>query len=596
VTAPVLALPDFSLPFTIETDACGVGIGAVLSQNGHPLAYVSKALGPKTRGLSTYEKEYMAILLAVEQWRSYLQHSEFTIYTDQKSLAQLDTQRLHTAWQQKVFTKLLGFQYKVLYKKGVENSAADALSRHPAPPVHIMHISCAIPQWLTSVVASYASNSQAQALLQQLSLSTGAVGHYTLHQGVIKYKNKIQLQVYHALHASAVGGHSGFPVTFARVSQLFYWPQMKTMIKERVQNCQTCQQAKPDRHKYPGLLQPLPIPDQAWQMVTMDFIEGLPRSKHYNYMLVVVDKFSKYAHFIPLSHPFTTLTVAHAFMDHVYKLHGMPLSIVTDLNRIFTSHLWQELFKLSGTQLKMSSAYHPQTDGQIERVNQCLETYLRCFIHAYPSQWYSWLSLSEYWYNTCYHTSLQTTPFKALYGYDPNHFGIVPLHDISVPDLSDWLHHRNLMNQLLKQHLSRAQQRMKKQADKKRSERVFSVGDMVYLKLQPYIQTSVHHHSNNKLSFKFVGPYEIVEKLSSVAYKLKLPPTSAIHSVFHVSQLKQAPGQDHSVSTALPPPGSTLQIPIRILQRRLITCGTTVVLQVLVHWSHLPERSRHLGR
>ena len=137
----------------------------------------------------------------MEQWRSYLQHSEFTIYTDQKSLAQLDTQRLHTAWQQKVFTKLLGFQYKVLYKKGVENSAADALSRHPAPPVHIMHISCAIPQWLTSVVASYASNSQAQALLQQLSLSTGAVGHYTLHQGVIKYKNKIQLQVYHALHA-----------------------------------------------------------------------------------------------------------------------------------------------------------------------------------------------------------------------------------------------------------------------------------------------------------------------------------------------------------------------------------------------------------
>jgi len=333
-----------------------------------------------------------------------------------------------------------------------------------------MHISSVVPQWLTSVVDSYSAHSQAQELLQQLSLSTHPVGHYSLHQGVIKYKNMIwlgassdlQSQVYQALHASAVGGHSGFPVTYARVSQLFYWPNMKTMIKDWVQACHICNQAKPDRQKYPGLLQPLPIPDQAWQMITMDFIEGLPRSNRYNCILAVVDRFSKYAHFIPLSHPFTALTVAHAFMDHIYKLHGMPFSIVTDRDRIFTSHLWQELFKLSGTKLKMSSAYHPQSNGQTEHVNQCLETYLRCFVHACPSQWSSWLSLSEYWYNTCYHSSIQITPFKALYGYDPNHFGIVPVQDITVPDLSEWLQHRNFMNQLLKQHLSRAQHRMKK--------------------------------------------------------------------------------------------------------------------------------------
>jgi len=283
----------------------------------------------------------------------------------------------------------------------VENCAADALSRHPAPPTQLMHISSVVPQWLTSVVDSYSAHSQAQELLQQLSLSTHPVGHYSLHQGVIKYKNMIwlgassdlQSQVYQALHASAVGGHSGFPVTYARVSQLFYWPNMKTMIKDWVQACHICNQAKPDRQKYPGLLQPLPIPDQAWQMITMDFIEGLPRSNRYNCILAVVDRFSKYAHFIPLSHPFTALTVAHAFMDHIYKLHGMPFSIVTDRDRIFTSHLWQELFKLSGTKLKMSSAYHPQSNGQTEHVNQCLETYLRCFVHACPSQWSSWLSL-----------------------------------------------------------------------------------------------------------------------------------------------------------------------------------------------------------
>lgn len=219
ITAPILALPDFSQPFCVETDACGVGIGAILSQNGHPLAFVSKALGPKSRGLSTYEKEYMAIILAVDPWHSYLQHSKFVIYTDQKSLAGLNTQRLHTSCQQKVFTKLLGFHYKVVYKKGVENTAADALSRHPAPPSQLMVVSSATLQRLLQVTDAYTSDVQAQELLQQLTLSDAPVGPYSLQQGVIRYKGKIWLgasstlqhQVYKALHTSAIGGHSGFP-------------------------------------------------------------------------------------------------------------------------------------------------------------------------------------------------------------------------------------------------------------------------------------------------------------------------------------------------------------------------------------------------
>lgn len=129
MSAPVLALPDFTKPFCIYTDACQTGVGAVLMQQGHPLAFLSRALGPKNQGLSTYEKEYMAILLAVTQWRSYLQLAEFIIYTEHRSLTQLNEQRLNTMWQQKVYTKLAGLQYKVIYKKGTENGAADALSR-----------------------------------------------------------------------------------------------------------------------------------------------------------------------------------------------------------------------------------------------------------------------------------------------------------------------------------------------------------------------------------------------------------------------------------------------------------------------------------
>jgi transposase InsO family protein len=149
-----------------------------------------------------------------------------------------------------------------------------------------------------------------------------------------------------------------------------------------------CQQAKPDRAKYPGLLQPLPIPEGAWQTISMDFVEGLPHSAGKNVILVVMDKFSKYSHFLALSHPFSAVSVAKLFMTEIYKLHGMPSAIITDRDKIFVSQFWQELFSRAGVELKMSSAYHPQTDGQTERVNQCMETFLRCFVHACPKQWY----------------------------------------------------------------------------------------------------------------------------------------------------------------------------------------------------------------
>jgi hypothetical protein len=151
----------------------------------------------------------------------------------------------------------------------------------------------------------------------------------------------------------------------------------------------------------------------------MDFIEGLPSSGQYNTILVVVDCLTKYGHFVPLRHPFTALIVAQAFMSNVYRLHGMPKSIVSDRDRIFTSNIWRELFRLSGTQLQRSSSYHPQTGGQTERVNQCLETFLRSFVQSYPSKWSAWLSVAEFWYNTCPHSSLGRSPFEVLYGALP---------------------------------------------------------------------------------------------------------------------------------------------------------------------------------
>lgn len=233
---------------------------------------------------------------------------------------------------------------------------------------------------------------------------------------------------------------------------MFAWTGMKKMIKTHLQSCQVCLQAKPDRAKYPGLLQPLPVPAGAWQVISLDFIEGLPRSSHYNCVLVVIDKFSKYSHFIPLSHPFTASAVAQEFMKHIYKLHGLPQVIISDRDKIFTSQFWEQLFSKSGTKLHKSSAYHPQTDGQTERVNQCLEIYLRCFVHATPRKWASWLYLAEFWYNNSFHSTLGKTPFEVLYGYTPAHFGIT-IEDCQITDLQEWHNERKLMQQLLQQHL-----------------------------------------------------------------------------------------------------------------------------------------------
>uniref|UniRef100_A0A8R7Q7P2 Tf2-1-like SH3-like domain-containing protein n=1 Tax=Triticum urartu TaxID=4572 RepID=A0A8R7Q7P2_TRIUA len=168
-------------------------------------------------------------------------------------------------------------------------------------------------------------------------------------------------------------------------------------------------------------------------------------------------------------------------------------------------------------------------DGQTERLNQCLETYLRCTVHACPKKWFEWLHLAEYWYNTTYHSALEKTPFEVLYGHVPRHLGIVPSTTSSVADLDAWLQERSEMLQLLHQQLLRAQQRMKSQADTHRSERSFEVGDSVYLKLQPYIQTSLADRLNQKLSFRFFGPYKILARIGNAAYRLDLPKASQVH-------------------------------------------------------------------
>lgn len=227
------------------------------------------------------------------------------------------------------------------------------------------------PKWLVEVMQSYDSDPVAQELLSKLSDSAMPTPHYTLQDGLIRYKGRVWigddpalcLKLLQPMHASAVGGHSGIPGTYRRIKQHFYWPGLKAAVHKFVSECNICQQAKPDRSKLPGLLQPLPVPDRAWKVLSLDFIDGLPLSDGFNCILVIVDLFSKYAHFLSLRHPFTAATVAKLFISQVYRLHGMPTALVSDRDKIFTSTLWRELLKLAKVDLHMSTAYHPQSNG-----------------------------------------------------------------------------------------------------------------------------------------------------------------------------------------------------------------------------------------
>jgi hypothetical protein len=422
---------------------------------------------------------------------------------------------------------------------------------------------------------------------------------FSLYQGIIRKAGRIWIgansalrtKLVAALHDSAIGGHSGTQATYQRVKKVFYWRGLKADVVQFVQQCAICQKAKSERTHPAGLLQPLPVPQGVWEDVTMDFIEGLPKSEGFDTILVVVDRFSKYSHFFPLKHPFTAKGVAQVFLDNVVKLHGVPKSLVSDRDKVFTSSFWKNLFQLMEVKLLMSTAYHPQTDGQSERVNQCLEMYLRCAVNSQPTKWKSWLALAEYWYNTTYHAVLGCTPFRVLYGYDAPMLALPRLINIEDPDVTTWVKERSAFSAMLKEQLARAQLRMKQYADKGRTPREFQVGELVLLKLQPYAQKTVVNRPCPKLSFKFFGPYKIIARVGAVAYKLELPPDAHVHPVFHVSQLKPFHPCYSPVYTELPLLVDLSQgdvEPDQILNRRMVRKGNNAIVQVLVKWTGLP--------
>lgn len=376
------------------------------------------------------------------------------------------------------------------YKRGKENKVADALSKKEESSTSLSTTSVPTAQWLDELKESYLEDSTKELLAKWEQNELNLV-LYNFRNGILSYKGRLfvgsNTNLREALmqqaHASPVGGHLGYDKSLHRLRCDFYWPGLKQHLRQFIWECTICQQNKHENVAPRGLLQPLLVPDRVWSHITMDFIEGLPLFEGYSVIYMVVDRLSKYSHFIPLTHPYSASKVVQVFMTQVFKLHGLLESIISDRDTTFTSTFWMEIFKLQGTKLSYSTAYHPQTDGQSKIVNKYLENYLRCFMGDRPKDWSQWVPLAEWWYSTNFHASSKLIPYEIVYGQLPPKLLPYEVGTTQVVAVDMVLCTREQTLQLLKENLLNAQHRMKHYSGLKRSERAFKVGDWVYLRL-----------------------------------------------------------------------------------------------------------------
>ena len=539
--APLLVLPDFSKTFEIECDASGIGIGGVLMQNGRPVAYHSEKLDGARLNYPIYDKELYALVRVLQVWQHYLWPKEFVIHSDHESLKFLKSQtnlnKRHAKWVEFIES----FPYVIKYKKGKENVVADALSRKVALLTRL-EISVL---GLEEIKTLYADDPSFGVPFAKCSIDKGFEDFY-LHKGFLFKGNKICIPesslrslLLQESHGGGLMGHFGREKTYDMLSTNFYWPRMYRDVERHVRRCTTCLQAKSTTNPY-GLYMPLPIPSAPWSDISMDFVLGLPRSKRgHDSIFVVVDRFSKMAHFIPCSKTHDASRIATLFFREIVRLHGVPKTIVSDRDVKFMSYLWKAMMAKLGVKLLFSSASHPQTDGQTEVVNRSLSTLLRVLIKKNLKDWEECIPHAEFAYNRAKHSTTSRSPFMVVYGFEP----CTPLDLLPLP-----LHERTNMNvdkraEYMKQLHAETRatieaqvQRQASRINKSKKEMIFEEGDLVWLHLR---KDRFPEERNSKLKPRGDGPFKVLKRINNNAYIIDIPTSKyMVSNTFNVSDLK----------------------------------------------------------
>jgi len=547
-------------------------------------------VAPQHAKLAAYERELIGLVKAVRFWRPYLWARPFIVRTDHYALKFLLDQRLSTIPQHTWVSKLFGYDFSVEFQPGKSNVVADALSRRDedAGAVHAL----SVPSFTLYDDFRKEAESLPEIITAKELIANGkSTAAWSIVDGLVLHNGRVFVpsssSLWPQLLDTAHGvGHEGAQKTLHRLRASFFNPHAARLVRDYIKGCAVCQRNKTEHLHPAGLLQPLEVPSSVWADIAMDFVEGFPRAGGKSLVLTVVDRFSKYAHFIALSHPYTAVSVARAFFDNIVRLHGIPCSIVSDRDPVFTSTFWSELFNLAGVKLRLSTAFHPQTDGQSEVTNRILGVYLCCLAGDRPKSWIRWLPWAEYCYNTSFQTALRATPFEVVYGRAPP--PIVPYEQgqSRVPAVDRQLKDRDTFLAEIKERLLHAQDLMKHSYDANHRDISFEVGDWAWLRLHQRVAAAIKDRSGGKLAPRFYGPFRVEAKVGPVAYRLALPPRAHIHNVFHVGFLKKFVGDPPSAMVPLPPihHGRVLPTPASVDKARMVRG----VWQVRVQWVGQP--------
>ena len=554
---PILILPDPNIPFVINTDASGFAVGAVLQQDQgkgmQPIAFMSKKMLEAETRYPVHEQELLAIIHALNSWRHYLHGSKFKVIvkTDHKSLQHLKTQPTLSGRQSRWLDVIADFDFDIEYIDGKTNVVADGLSRRHD---HQVEESNSSPHRISNISSLHADIFEASkvdvAYKRLLKKNTNELKkmHLSIKGGLLYYKEDriylpndaaLRTRIIHECHDAPTGGHLGKDKTIDQVKRRFYWLRMDEEIQQYVVTCDLCQRNKPSQRPKIGLLQPLPIPDRPWQQVSMDLITQLPKSRAGNDAIVVfVDKLTKMVHYVPTTTNVTAPKLAKIVLREVCRLHGIPESILSDRDPRFTAHFWRALWDQLGTKLVMSTAYHPQTDGQTERANRTLEEMLRSYVNITQSDWDEHLSVLEMAYNNSKQISTGFSPFYLNTGQEiqmPLDLALGAARACKNPEAADRIAelHKNL--QSAKDNIRKAQQRQGHYVDQHRRDIIFKVDDQVLLSTEHL--KLLGDNRSIKFANRFIGPFKIKRVVGNNAYELELPPQMQIHPVLNVSRL-----------------------------------------------------------